>query len=211
MATIIVVNDGSDDKTAAEARSAGADVIELPFNGGYGVALHTGLMRAWRAGAPMVLTMDADGQHRAAEARDMVAAVASGGVDIALGSRYMPGSRCYDVPIARRWGAWMFARVLSYFVGNRITDPTTGFQCLSRKALNLYVRLTDFPEKTPDADLLLYAHRSGCRLQEFPVTMYEDKSGDSMHGPIKSLFYVPKMLTAILGMTLVRTPQHGRT
>jgi glycosyltransferase involved in cell wall biosynthesis len=203
-ACVIVVSDGSEDETTERARSAGATVIELPINVGYGAALQTGLMRAYRAGAGFALTMDADGQHRAAEALDMVRSVSEGEADLALGSRYLPQSRCYRVPVSRRLGSWAFAQLVSFLMRTRITDATTGFQCLGRRALRLYVRLADFPDKTPDADLILFAHRCGCRVKEFPVAMYEDQGGDSMHGLIKSMFYVPKMLTAILGMVLIK-------
>jgi glycosyltransferase involved in cell wall biosynthesis len=206
-ASVTVVNDGSGDDTAERARSAGATVIELPFNLGYGAALHTGLIRAYREGARLVLTMDADGQHEAAAALRMVATVSRDEADVVLGSRYLPESRCYRVPVARRLGSWIFAQVLRLLTHVPITDPTTGFQCLGEKALKLYARLPDFPEKTPDADLVLFAHRCGCRVQEVPVAMYEDQSGDSMHGLIKSMFYVPKMLTAVLGMLLMKGPQ----
>src|SRR5690348_6043077 len=100
-ATVIVISDGSSDQTTVEARRAGATVIELPFNLGYGVALHTGLLKSYREGAQLVLTMDADGQHRASEAIELVRAVAFDQTDIALGSRYLPQSRCYRVPRSR--------------------------------------------------------------------------------------------------------------
>jgi glycosyltransferase involved in cell wall biosynthesis len=207
LASVIVISDGSSDATAERARSAGATVVELPFNLGYGVALHTGLLRAYREGARMVLTMDADGQHKASEALKLVGAVAEGDADVVLGSRYLPESRCYRVPMSRRVGSWLFTQVLRMLTSMRITDPTTGFQCLNEKALRLYARLPDFPEKTPDADLVLFAYRCGCRVKEVPVAMYEDQGGDSMHGLIKSMFYVPKMLVALLGMLLMKAPQ----
>ena len=199
-ARIIVVNDCSRDETADLARRAGEVVVDLPFNLGYGAALQTGLMWAWRAGAQLVATMDADGQHDARDLATLLGPVARGEADIVLGSRYLPDSRCYSVPILRRAGSLFFAKLLTGILGMRISDPTTGFQCVGRKALELYATLPDFPEKTPDADLILYAHVAGCRVVEVPVTMHEDESGDSMHGLLKSLFYVPKMCVSILGI-----------
>jgi hypothetical protein len=70
--------------------------------------------------------------------------------------------------------------------------------------LEQWVNLADFPEKTPDADLILYAHLRGFRVLEIPVQMHEDEGKDSMHGPLKSLFYAPKMLVAILGIWLAQ-------
>lgn len=200
---VTVVNDGSSDDTAEIAVSAGAHVINLPFNSGYGVALHTGLIWAHRQGAELVITQDADGQHDAAEASKLLEALRNG-ADIALGSRYRAGSKCYRVPVSRRLGSLLFAWLLTRLSRTEITDPTTGFQALNAKALKVLVELPDFPERTPDADVLLFARRSGCHIVEVPVAMYADESNDSMHGIWKSLFYVPKMLVAMFAVMLNR-------
>jgi len=205
-AHIAVVNDGSTDDTSRRARAANATVIDLPFNMGYGAALQTGLLWAFRQGANAVVTLDADGQHDAVEALKLVRPVLAGQADVVLGSRYLNGVVCYRVPWSRRIGAWVFAKTLSILAGTPITDPTTGFQCLSAKALRAYVQLKDFPEKTPDADLVLYAQRSGCRIAEVPTAMYEDESHDSMHGILKSMFYVPNMFVSLFGMFLIPRP-----
>ena len=205
MARIAVVNDGSIDNTEYEAAQAGACVINLPFNTGYGVALQTGLIWAKRQGAKVVVTLDADGQHDPAEIAKILGPVVGGEADLALGSRYLENGSCYRIPIMRRLGAWAFAKVVSLLINQAITDPTTGFQCLNSKVLDLYVSLSDFPDKTPDADLILYAHFRACRIVEVPVSMYEDEGKDSMHGFFKSIFYGPKMLIAMLGILLART------
>jgi hypothetical protein len=72
------------------------------------------------------------------------------------------------------------------------------------RALTLLTNLSDFPEMYPDADVILYAHSQGLRIGEIPVAMYGDESGDSMHGLWKSLFYAPRMLTAMLGVWFAR-------
>jgi glycosyltransferase involved in cell wall biosynthesis len=200
---VVVVNDGSTDDTWLRATQAGAQVIDMPFNGGYGTALHTGLLWAVRHNATFTITLDADGQHDPAEIAKLVSLV-EGGADIALGSRFLPESVCYRVPASRRAGSWVFARTVSLLAGKRFTDPTTGFQCLNQKALKLLVNLRDFPEKYPDADLILYSHLRGCRIEEAAVVMHADETGDSMHGFWKSLFYAPKMLVAMLAVFLSR-------
>jgi hypothetical protein len=123
---------------------------------------------------------------------------------LALGSRYLEGASCYWVPLARRMGAWIFAKTVSALAHKTITDPTSGFQCMNSKVLNLYASLSDFPEKTPDADLILYAHFNGCQITEVPVAMYADEGNDSMHGFFKSILYTPKMLVAIVGIVLTK-------
>lgn len=199
-AHIVVVDDGSADGTAKSARKAGATVISHVFNMGYGAAIHTGLSFAYRAGASFVLTMDADGQHEAGEAMKLFGPVERGDADVALGSRFLPGSESYKVPRIRRAGSAVFATVASFLLRQKITDPTTGFQCLNRKALRFYVEVPEFPELYPDADMILFAALLGCRIFEVPVRMNPRAGGKSMHGTLKSMFYVPHMLLSMLGI-----------
>jgi hypothetical protein len=150
------------------------------------------------------VTLDADGQHDPRSIADLIAPVISGDADLALGSRYLRDSVSYRPSPSRRIGAWLFAQVVSLLTRRSFTDPTTGFQCMNAKALERYVNLRDFPEKTPDADMVLYMHFQGCRIVEVPVTMHEDEGNDSMHGLFRSMFYGPKMLMSIVGVLLAR-------
>ncbi len=210
-AQIVVVNDGSGDDTNAAAAAAGARVIDLPFNCGYGVALQTGLTWAFRAGAQILVILDADGQHDPESIEPLVKPVRDGEADLVLGSRYLPGSVSYRVPALRRITSRCLAWLLTLIAGQRLTDTTTGFQCMNRSTLQRFVALKDFPEKSPDADLILYAVMSGCRVREIPVTMHEDQGGESMHGLVKSMFYVPKLFTAILSVVLEYLSKGRRT
>ncbi len=207
-AHVIVVNDGSSDNTAEEALRSGAYTITLPFNCGYGVALQTGLLHVYRCGASVVVTMDADGQHEPETIRRLMEPVANGAADVSLGSRFLPASVTYRVPALRRITATCLAKLLSLLSGQQFTDTTTGFQCLNRKALRLLTSLKDFPERAPDADLILYLVMQGLRVREVPVTMHADQGGQSMHGPIKSLLYVPNMCTSILSVLLGYAGSH---
>jgi glycosyltransferase involved in cell wall biosynthesis len=207
-AQAVVVNDGSVDATAQLARDAFATVIDMPFNTGYGVAVHTGLRWALRRGADAVVTLDADGQHDPAEAAQLLAPILAGEADIVIGSRYRERGAQYHVPLLRRVGSRIFAIGTSALIDSRITDPTSGFQCLGPAALRFYAGMADFPEKTPDADLIVYACRQGLRVREVPVCMYADKGADSMHGGLKSLLYAPKMFFALVGV-LASTPKRN--
>jgi glycosyltransferase involved in cell wall biosynthesis len=209
-AQVVVVDDGSVDGTGVVAEAAGATVLTLPFNCGYGVALQTGLLYAQRHAAAIVVTLDADGQHEVGDVSKLIAPIDAGVADLALGSRYLPGSNCYRVPPSRRAVSWLLSKLVSLLVGYRISDTTTGFQALNSRTLNAYLALRDFPDATPDADLLLYAHMHGCRVLEVPVTMHEDVTGDSMHGLIKSIFYVPKMLVSLLSIALAYSHVHSK-
>ncbi|MCK5944908.1 MAG: glycosyltransferase family 2 protein [Planctomycetes bacterium] len=204
---VLVVDDGSPDGTAMEARAAGARVLRHPFNMGYGTALHSGYCAAWRAGYLRVLQMDADGQHDPTMLARLLDALDQG-ADIALGSRYLDG-RAPRSSFARRVGTRLFAWIASRWIGSRITDPTSGFQGLSRRALESVVD-DGFPEDYPDADVLVQHHRRGLVVREVPVIMHERVGGMSMHRGARIAYYGYKMLLTLLLMP-VRRPTPLRT
>ena len=199
---VLVVDDGSPDGTAEEARAAGARVLRHPFNLGYGSALHSGYCFAHRGGYDRVLQMDADGQHDPLMLARLVAAL-DAGADIALGSRYLEGTPPRQ-SLARRLGTRLFAWIATRWIGARITDPTSGFQGLSRRALDSVVN-DGFPEDFPDADVLVQHHRRGLVVHEVPVTMHERKGGMSMHRGARIAYYGYKMLVTLL-LLPVRRP-----
>ncbi|MEO6597091.1 MAG: glycosyltransferase family 2 protein [Planctomycetota bacterium] len=205
---IVVIDDGSLDETANEAEAAGATVLRHPFNLGYGSALHTGYCFAFRHGYTRVLQMDADGQHEPAMLPRLLAALDQG-VDVAIGSRYLEhGSP--PTSIARRFGTKLFAWIATKWVGHRITDPTSGFQGLSQRALATVVN-DGFPEDYPDTDVLVEHHRRGLVIAEVPVRMHARKGGVSMHRGARIAYYGYKMLLTLLLLPVRRpTPLRRR-
>jgi glycosyltransferase involved in cell wall biosynthesis len=104
---VVVVDDGSRDRTAAVARQAGVRLLRHPFNLGYGAALQTGYKYALRAGADLLVQMDADGQHDPADVPALLEPVAAGVLDLALGSRFL-GAGAYHMEAARNAGRAFF-------------------------------------------------------------------------------------------------------
>lgn len=201
---LLVVDDGSHDATATEAHLAGALVAIHPTNLGYGAALQTGYRYALRHAYDAVLQLDADGQHDPASIPRLLEGLDR--ADVVVGSRFLePGS--YRPPLARRVGMWIFGRVASALAGQRITDPTSGFQAISRAALRFYAH-ERYPVDYPDADVLAMVARSGLRLAEVPVRMLASPDGKSMHaGILKPLYYVFRMSLA-LGLVPLRGEKH---
>jgi glycosyltransferase involved in cell wall biosynthesis len=193
-AEVLVVDDGSIDDTEAEARAGGAIVAAHPVNLGYGSALQTGYRYALRHGHDAVLQLDADGQHDPASIPALLEALASH--DVVVGSRFLhPGS--YRPPRFRRLGMTLFGAIASHLAGQRLTDPTSGFQAISRRALEFYAH-DRWPHDYPDADVLAMAARSGLRLVEVPVRMLDSPGGKSMHGGLlKPLYYIFRMTLAL--------------
>ncbi len=191
---ILVVDDGSSDGTAEEARRAGAIVAVHPVNLGYGAALQTGYRYALRHGYGAVLQLDADGQHDPESIPGLLAALEV--ADVVVGSRFLDG-RSYQPPLSRRLGMWLFGRIAAALAGRRITDPTSGFQAISREALEFYVH-ERYPADYPDADVLAMLVRSGLTLAEVPVRMLAAPGGKSMHrGLLKPIYYIFRMSLAL--------------
>ena len=97
----------------------------------------------------------------------------------------------------------MFAWIVTKWTGTRITDPTSGFQALSRRVLDEVVR-DSFPEDYPDADVLITLHRAGLRMKEVPVRMHERTGGVSMHRGSRAAYYAYKMILTLALLAIRR-------
>jgi hypothetical protein len=170
----VVVSDGSADATAAEARSAGALVTELPVNRGGGLALRVGYEIALQLGAEVVVTMDADGQHLAEELPVMVAPILDGSADYVSGSRLL-GDFERD-GLIRHIGVHVFSRIVSILTGRRITDPSSGYRAARADLLQ---RLVLEQDQFWTSEILIEALRHRARVVEVPVTIVARTSGSS--------------------------------
>jgi glycosyltransferase involved in cell wall biosynthesis len=205
-ADVLVIDDGSEDGTAAEAARAGAIVSSLPINCGYGTALQTGYKYAVRHGYKLVGQIDADGQHQAEFLSGMLELLREDRADVVVGSRFLAKDGHYETPFARSLGIRLFARVASMATGQLVTDPTSGFQVMRVDIARLFSRDV-FPVDYPDADILILLHRTGYRVRELPVQM-RPSPGSSMHSSQSTPYYVYKMLLSI-GVTLMRPREKG--
>jgi glycosyltransferase involved in cell wall biosynthesis len=200
-ADVLVIDDGSEDATPAQAADAGAIVLSLPTNGGYGTALQTGYKYAVRHGYELVGQIDADGQHQAEFLTTMLDVLCADRADVVVGSRFLARDGHYETPFARSLGIRLFARLASLATGQSITDPTSGFQVMRSEIARLFSSDV-FPVDYPDADILILLHRTGYRVREVPVQM-RPSPGASMHSTQSTPYYVYKMLLSIL-VTLLR-------
>ena len=201
-ADVVVIDDGSGDGTAAAAVRAGARVITLPFNLGIGSAVQTGYMAALEGGYDVAVQVDGDGQHPAEEIDRLIAALTESGADIVVGSRFIERGG-YRAPVGRRFGIAVFARIVSLVTGLRMTDTTSGFRASGPRAISLFAAA--YPHDYPEVEAVIIAHRAGLRLIEVPVQMRERQGGRSSITPIKSGYYMLKVIMAIV-MVLLRRP-----
>jgi len=205
---VIVVDDGSRDDTAGVARRFGATVLRHPFNLGYGAALQTGYKYALARGTALLVQMDADGQHDPREIERLIAPIRADEYDLMVGSRFLEDTG-YEMQPLRRIGRQLFRGIVG-LAGLRVSDPTSGFQAMNLRVLEVYAR-DFFPTDYPDVDVLLAAFREGLRVGECPVHMRPSARESALHGGLmQSVYYVYKMLLAIWSASkrpkTVRTP-----
>ncbi|HEY4346303.1 MAG TPA: glycosyltransferase family 2 protein [Gaiellaceae bacterium] len=191
---VVVISDGSTDRTAEVATAAGAHVVRLPFNLGIGGAVQTGFRFAWEGGYELAVRLDGDGQHDPAQLRAVVGPIVSGEADLAIGSRFI-GEGGYRSSAARRIGIRVLARVVSSIARRRLTDTTSGFQAANRRTIALFA--ADLPHDYPEVEGLVMAIRHGIRVAEVPVTMREREHGRSSISTLGSVYYMIKVLLAI--------------
>jgi glycosyltransferase involved in cell wall biosynthesis len=156
---ILVVDDGSTDTTAEEAREAGARVVSHPYNKGNGAAVKSGIRAATGS---FILIIDADGQHRPEDARRLVDAL--GTYDLVVGAR----DARTQASLARRLGNGALNRLASYVAGHAIPDLTSGFRGARREYLREFLHLLPNGFSTPTTTTLAFL-RAGYNVTFLPV------------------------------------------
>src|SRR3954470_6914676 len=193
---VVVVDDGSTDGTAEAAEKAGAKVVRHPFNLGIGGAVQSGFTYALENGYNRLVQIDGDGQHDPAEVHKLIEAMdADRSIDMVCGSRFMTDESDYIAPISRRTGIHIFAFLLSRFVGQSVTDPTSGFRLYNRRGISLFAR--DYPHDYPEVEAVLMVHFHRLTMREVPVRMFKRGGGVSSISSGKSVYYMLKVLLAI--------------
>ncbi len=199
-ADILVINDGSVDRTASVADSyPGVTVLTHPTNIGYGAALESGYRYAAAQGYEYLLQFDADGQHHTEDLAALVDALRSGTCELAIGSRFV-GDPHYRPEPAKRFAMRLFRDIIHFCTGIRISDPTSGLRGLHRSLFTYYVESGKFPNDYPDANIVIQTALAGFRIQETPAHSRERTAGTSMHSGLKPAVY---MITTLLRIGFV--------
>jgi glycosyltransferase involved in cell wall biosynthesis len=191
---IVVVDDGSIDRTAGVAADRGAYVLRLPFNLGIGGAMQTGFRFAFEQGYDVAVQIDGDGQHDPSQLTKILGPVLAGEADLCVGSRFT-GEGAYRSSFVRRIGIKIFARVVSAVVRQKVTDTTSGFRAVNRKGIALFA--VDYPHDYPEVEATVMCVKHKLRLVEVPVEMRERGGGVSSITALRSVYYMSKVLLAI--------------
>lgn len=193
-ADIVVVNDGSTDRTAEVAMKAGATVLSHLYNMGIGATMQTGYKYASLGGYDVAVQVDGDGQHPADSIRFLVDTLVKKGADLVVGSRFL-GEGDYKPSLARSTGMAIFSKVVSAVINVKVTDTTSGFRAAGKRCIDFFS--ARYPDDYPEVEALVLLHKKGFSIMEVPVTMSERSSGRSSITPAKSVYYMVKVLLAI--------------
>ncbi len=191
---VAVIDDGSWDGTGRAASDAGAEVLALPHHLGLGGAVQMGYRFAFEQGFERVVRLDGDGQHNADDIPALLRAMSEGDYDMVTGSRFL-GHSHYPVQPLRRLGGLIFSWILWPILSQRITDPTSGFVAVNRRALEVFEH--SFPLEYPEIETLVVLKRKALRFREIPATMFPRHAGRSTIGSWQAIYYMFRILLGV--------------
>ena len=209
---ILVMDDGSVDRTTECARDENVQVIKLSTNLGNGGAVQTGFRYAVKSQYKYIILFDADGQHDARYIKELMDYIENSNCDMVIGSRYL-NSNVYEFSNLRELGTRFFSWIASRTLETKITDCTSGFRIMNRRTFSFLARGSNYPQKYPDADFIIMLGKYGYVIKEYPVLMHERKQGVSMHrGIIKPITYIVKMVISVACALLINSQnRYGRS
>ncbi len=209
-ADVVVISDGSTDRTAQVARDHAVTVLELPTNIGVGGAMRTGYLFAARNNYDRALQLDADGQHDPSSIPLLLEEMDRMGADLVIGARFA-GTGTYQARGPRRWAMSLLSAVFSRMTGTRLTDATSGFKLTGRRAIEMFA--VDYPAEYLGDTIgaLVMAARSNMVVRQVGVEMRPRAGGEPSHNPAKSaLFLMRAMVALVVALSRPRTPPSDR-
>lgn len=207
---VMVVDDGSWDRTADRARQAGALVCQLPFNLGVGGAMRAGYRYAVRHQYDVAVQIDADGQHDPRFLPALLERLDGGAdnpADVVVGARFASEDDTYRAGGMRRAAMIMLAWVLSRMAHTRLTDVTSGFRLANRRALTLFAQHYPAEYLGDTVESLVIAMRGGLTVQQAPVQMRERQAGQASQSPLRAALYLSRACVALVLALVRRWPE----
>lgn len=204
---VLVVDDGSTDRTADVASAHGAAVLSFEENRGLPIGIAAGYRWALEHGYAYCGRVDADGQHPAAELARLLALVRAGRCDVAVGSRFVAGDGYepyrYRPSAARRFGTGVLRRAMALVLMRPFGDATSGLYAVNAKALPLLAE--PFTTEAPEVEALIRVVDAGLRLEEVPVNMAPRAGGESKLRGSKAVRVVLTVALTLVAARLVRS------
>ncbi len=194
----VVINDCSTDNTKEICQNNNYNIVNLPINTGLGTVVQTGFKYALRHQYDYVIQYDGDGQHNACYIETLLEE-ASNGVNIVIGSRFIDDKKGMSL---RNIGSHIITMAINVVANVKLTDPTSGFKCYDKVALNHYVNKMNV---SPEADDLVYLiKKKKLAVKEVPVKMNDRLNGESYFNIVTSCKFMLNMLISIFCVQLFR-------
>ncbi len=191
----IIINDGSSDKTESILIENNVKHITLIENLGIGGAMQTGYEYALLNGYDIAVQVDADGQHNPEFLNEFITELTANNCDMVIGSRYIDG-KGFQSTFLRRMGKDILSWIIKVLTGKKMTDPTSGFRACNRNIIFEFA--VEYPVDYPEPETIVKLLVKGYKVCEIPVLMNERDGGSSSITTFKSLYYMIKVIMAIL-------------
>lgn len=196
---VLVVDDGSQDRTAEVARLAGAEVLVHGANQGKGASIKDAFEYARNSDVDILVLIDGDGQHDPDEIPFLIKPILEKKADLVNGSRFLK-KNSHSVPKYRRLGQEILTLATNVGVRQKITDTQNGFRAFSRKTFDCFSFKVN--GMAVESEMLMDASDAGIRIKEVPINVRYDVEG-STHGPFK---HGMEVLNSVIGLISQRRP-----
>ena len=194
-ADYLIVNDCSTDNTEKILRENGFSYINNPINLGIGGGVQAGYLYAQQNGYDIAVQMDGDGQHDPKYLSKVIAPVADGTFDMAIGSRFIE-KEGFQTSFMRRFGINIISAFILILTGKRIKDTTSGFRACNRKLIEFFAR--NYADDYPEPEAIMACIVNGFSVGEVAVVMEERQGGVSSIRSLKSAYYMIKVCLALI-------------
>lgn len=202
---VIVINDGSRDKTSEICHKNNIPVIDLIHNLGIGGAVQTGYKYAYKKGYDIAVQFDGDGQHNIKYVEKIIDPIIKNKADMVIGSRFIENINTFKSTKARRIGIKIISSLIKIITGKRILDTTSGFRAVNKEIIKDFQESypVEYPEPLTTAELL----KKKYRIKEVSVEMNEREGGTSSIRKWKTVYY---MVNVILSLIIIGLRRYKR-
>ena len=198
---VLVVSDGSTDKTSQIVLDKDINLLELSFNLGVGAAMRAGFQYAKENGFQKVIQFDADLQHQPKYIKEIVSKLDE--FDVVVGSRFA-GNSDYKVSIVRSLAMGLLKDSVTRHIGKKMTDVTSGFRGANKNAIDVFADFYPSEYLADTVESLILAHDKGLIIGEIPVTMQERQGGIPSQNVFRSTLYLFRSILVIIATLTVK-------